>query len=208
VKRLLGALIVGTTGMAATAAGAGTASQMSGQYGPLTVIVSGDAVSGAFFSTRGEPDSSGIPPFSCIFLLKGTLHGDRAKIATWAPGDKGVIHGELTLGGDDATLQLETEQPGCDVEGDEMVDVPDTLSASVDDEHWIGVGMVSVDRAYLRRRPGASTRHCPYLINFDPVVILHRRPGWAEVTYLGGETPITGWVRRSDLAPGDPPGQR
>ena len=184
------------------------ASGMSGQYGPLTVIVSGNDVFGTFFDERGEPDSSGIPPFSCIFLMKGSMHGDTAKVVTWAPGNKDVIPGELTFDGDQLALKLDADQAGCDVDGDLMVDAPEPLPATGADRDWIGVGMVSVDRAYLRRQAGSSAAHRPYLITFDPVVILHRVAGWVQVTYLGGETPVTGWLRQSDLVSENPPRTR
>jgi hypothetical protein len=84
----------------------------SGQYGPLTIIVAGDTVTGTFFDGRGEPSSSGILPFTCIFMLKGQLRGTRARISTWALGDTSTIPGELTLDGGDVSLAFVLPHPG------------------------------------------------------------------------------------------------
>ena len=51
----------------------GAEANLSGEYGPLTVIVTGNTITGTFFDGRGKPGHSGIPPFTCIFLLKGRL---------------------------------------------------------------------------------------------------------------------------------------
>lgn len=192
-------------GVALTGLPAYGASVESGQYGPLTVVVTGDAVSGTFFDGRGEPGSSGVPPFTCIFRFKGRLDGVRAQIMTWAPGDATSIPGLLAFDGDAASLTLTRNQAGCDTAGDDMMRGPLTEPLFRRGAHWIGVGMVSVNRAALRPEPAASVRRTPYLIEFDPVVILERKGGWVRATYLGAESPVTGWLRQSDLAPDEPP---
>jgi hypothetical protein len=133
------------------------------------------------------------------------LHGMLAQIVTWVPGHSAAIPGELAFEGDEASLRLKSNQPGCGTVGDDMTGDPLTGSASARDERWIGVGMVSVERAVLRPRPGASGHRAPYIIRCDPVVILERGPGRLRVTFLVGETAVTCWLRQSDLAPRDPP---
>ncbi|HTJ63937.1 MAG TPA: hypothetical protein VL899_09010 [Alphaproteobacteria bacterium] len=188
------------TGIALPAA----ASDLSGEYGPLSVFIDGDRVTGTFFDARGEPDSSGVPPFTCIFLLKGKLDGTRASIVSWVPGDTATIPGELKFAGGQALLSLKENQAGCATTGDDMTGDPFTETLSTRADHWIGVGMVSARRAVLQPMPAASPRRKPYLVQYDPVVILERKPGWVRVVY-DGEKPVTGWLAQSDLAFDEPP---
>ena len=198
------ALIAIAAGLALPAA----ASDLTGEYGPLTVVVTGDQVSGTFFDGRGETDSSGVPPFTCIFFLKGKLDGAAAKVVTWVPGDPETIAGELKFEGGRVSLSLKDNPPGCAMTGDDMAREPFSDEQSNHGDGWIGVGMVSAKRAVVQPTPAASARRKPYLIQYDPVTILERQPGWVRVIYRGGGTPITGWLQQSDLASEEPPTQR
>ena len=122
------------------------------------------------------------------------------------PGGSAAIPGELAFDGNEASLTLRSKQPGCVTVGDDMTGDPHRQSASAHDAHWIGVGMVSVERAVLRPGPGASGHRTPYVVRYDPVVILERKPGSVRVTDRA-KTPVIGWLRQSDLAASDPPAQ-
>ncbi len=56
----------------------------SGRYGSLVLAVRGSSVSGVFADVRGG--INGMPSFSCIFLLRGTLSGParRSRLGTQA----------------------------------------------------------------------------------------------------------------------------
>jgi hypothetical protein len=82
-----------------------------------------------------------------------------------------------------------------------MAHAPLTELLSARGKNWIGVGMVSADRAVLRPTPAATSRRTPYLVHFDPMVILQRQRAWVQLTSLGGKTPVTGWLQKSDRAP-------
>jgi len=182
---------------------------ITSSYGPLILTVTGKTVVGTFFDGRGEPGVSGIPPFTCIFMLTGRIEGTRARIVTWTPGDKASIPGELVLDKSEASITLRDNQAGCDTAGDDMVSAPWTGTLTKTDPSWIGVAMVAADRAVLQPQPKNSVRRSPYLIRFDPVVILERHMEWVKVGYVTAERPVKGWLRRSELAPVDhPPGSK
>ncbi len=182
---------------------------VTNSYGPLLLTVTSKTVVGTFFDGRGEPGVSGVPAFTCIFMLSGQIEGSSAQIVTWTPGDKALIPGELVLGNGEASITLRDNQAGCEMAGDDMVSAPWTGSFIKTNPSWIGVGMVAADRAILRPIPADSTRQGPYLIRFDPVVILERQMEWVKVGYLAGERTMKGWLRRSELMLVDhPPGSR
>jgi len=178
---------------------AASPSVSSGQYAPLTLAVVGGNVSGVFSDRRGENGPGGAPQFTCAFLLHGTLEGDRANIASWTPGDGKRIAGELVFKGDAVTLQLQEDQPGCLMTSGDMVQKPYEVSRTMDGADWLGVALVSAHRAFIRTAPGAPASRKPYLVALDPVVILERAGEWTRVEYLGGETPVSGWLRTAEL---------
>jgi hypothetical protein len=172
---------------------------ISGQYAPLTLAVVGGNVSGAFSDGRGENGPGGAPQFTCAFLFRGTLEGDRATITSWTPGDGKRIAGELVFKGDAVTLQLQEDQPGCAMTSGDTVQMPYEVSRTMDGAGWLGVALVSARRASIRVAPGAPAPRKPYLVAFDPVVILERAGEWTRVAYLGGATPVSGWLRATEL---------
>ncbi len=172
----------------------------SGQYDALTLVVAGHQVSGAFSDHRGENGSGGAPQFTCAFLLHGTLDGDRAKVETWTPGDKRRIAGNLTFEGDDVVLQLQEHQAGCAATSGDMVRTPYKLSRTMDGAGWLGVALVSAQRAFIRAAPRGSISRRPYLVEFDPVAVLQRAGEWVRVAYPRGGSSVRGWLRTTELA--------
>ena len=180
-------------------------SARSGQYNALTLAVVDGAVTGTFFDARGSVGPGGAAQLSCVFLLRGRLEGDRAKIDTWAPGGKERIAGELVFKGNDVMIKLVKDQPGCGMTGDDMVSEFYKASGTMKGIGWIGVATVSVERAAFRPAPNAPAPRRPYIVENDPVVILARKGEWVRVTYIGGRKPVTGWLRRDELVSGRPP---
>lgn len=180
----------------------------SGLYDTLTLAVAGSTVSGAFFDQRGVPGPGGAPPFSCLFLLRGSRVGDIAQVATWVPGDVRSIPGELRFTTDGATLKLAGAHGGCGMTSGDMVARPYAVARGAEGADWREVGMVAAKRSVFHREPGIPAPHAPFVVRFDPIVILDRRADWVRARYLGGAQPLTGWLRATDLAPSEPPPAR
>ncbi|RIY01428.1 hypothetical protein D3218_08725 [Aureimonas flava] len=180
---------------------AGASKPLSGSYGPLALAVGDDgSVHGVFAERRVGNGSVDAPQFSCLFLLEGRLEGDSADVDTWVPGEVDRIGGELRLGAE-PTLRLEENHGGCLMTTGDMRDAPYDLLLDEPRADWIGAGLVTAERAILRPSPSdAPGSRRPYLVRFDPVAVLARRPGWIHVEYLeaaGGR--VTGWLREADV---------
>ncbi|WP_043759043.1 hypothetical protein [Methylobacterium sp. XJLW] len=179
----------------------------SGRYGSLVLAVRGSSVSGVFADVCGG--INGMPSFSCIFLLRGTLSGPRAALETWYPGEAERIAGTLTFTAEGAELRLVEDHGGCSMTTGGMVDKPYTLPREVQEgearpENWRGVGLVTARRAALRTELGQAPRRTPYLVADDAVVVLERREGWVRALYQGGKAPVVGWLPATDLAVEEP----
>ncbi|WP_243214770.1 MULTISPECIES: hypothetical protein [Methylobacterium] len=173
----------------------------SGSYDSLALAVSGDAVAGVFAEQRGAADA-GAPQFSCLFLLRGTVAGGRAKVETWFPGEPERIPGDLVFTPDGASLTLAEDHGGCAMTTGTMVGTPYTLSRSTGgpSADWIGVGLVTARRTAFRPEPGPAPARAPYLVRFDPVAVLETRDAWVRVRYRGEKAPVIGWLPAADLA--------
>jgi len=158
-------------------------------------------VAGVFAEGRGAADDGG-PPFLCLFLLRGTLAGDRARVETWVPGETQRIAGDLAFTPDGAALTLAADHGGCPMATGGMVGAPYALSRTggAAPAGWIGVALVTARRTALRPEPGPAPARAPYLVRFDPVAVLARRDGWVRARDLGKTAPVTGWLPAADLA--------
>lgn len=161
--------------------------------------MNGTAVSGVFAEARGQDGPGSAPPFSCVFLLRGTLTGDRAAVETWFPGAPERIGGDLVFKPDGADLKLQEDHGGCPMTTGSMVGQPLGLSRDEEGTGWLGVGLVTAKRAVLRATPEGPMPRAPYIVEHDPVVILERRDRWVRASYRGGSRPISGWLATSDL---------
>jgi hypothetical protein len=170
----------------------------SGQYDSLTVAVVDGAVSGTFYDARGLGPGGG-PQFTCIFMLRGKLDGDRAKIDTWAPGEKEHIAGELIFEKHGAKIKLTEDHGGCLATDGDMVHQFYKAIFEKEGTGWLGVAMVAAEQASFRPAPRARAPRKPYVIRYDPLVILARKGNWLRVSYLFGSKPVTGWMRRKEL---------
>jgi hypothetical protein len=171
----------------------------SGSYDALTLAVVDDAIGGTFYDARGR-GPGGEPQFTCIFMLRGKLDGNSAKIDTWVPGEKEHIAGELIFEEDDAKIKLTEDHGGCLATDGDMVHQFYKAIFEKEATGWLGVAMVSAARAPFRPAPGTPAPRKPYVVRYDPLVILARRGDWLRVRYLFGSKPITGWMRRKELA--------
>ncbi|XYD11907.1 hypothetical protein R1A27_32610 (plasmid) [Methylobacterium sp. NMS12] len=177
----------------------------SGHYDSLTLVVDDGALAGVFAESRGMPGPDGTPPFSCIFLLRGRLAGSQAAVETWFPGDAARIRGTLAFTPDGAALTLAEDHGGCPMTTGSMVGRPYILGRTAGTaQGWHGVGLVTSRRASLRRNPTSVLERQPYLIAYDPVVILERRGDWVRVRYDGREPPVSGWLPAADLSAVEP----
>jgi hypothetical protein len=160
-----------------------------------------DRVHGVFAEGRVGNGRQDSPQFSCLFLLAGRMDGNLARVTTWFPGEPERIGGTLRLG-TDAGLQLEENHGGCLMTSGDMKAAPYTLSLDEPREDWIGAGLVTAKRAVLRRKLDERSRQTrPYLVEFDAIAILERRPGWVRAEYLGAERgTVSGWLRDSEVA--------
>jgi hypothetical protein len=161
-------------------------------FDPATRIVSG-----YFEMQRGER-----PSFNCIFFLAGKLEAARAEIMTYFPETPtaDLIRGELMVESPKQfRVRLETEHGGCgNVEHFADKDQPAefTLGAAYP---WISIAVVRSDRAFFHDAPSASTRRRAYVVKGDGLGVRASEPGWLEVDYVGGEKPVSGWIRRVDV---------
>lgn len=197
----LGALIL------ACAVPSSASQPLSGSYGPLALTVSDDgAVHGVFAERRVGNGTPEAPQFGCLFLLAGRLEGEKAEVITWVPGDPERIAGELRLGAK-PSLQLEENHGGCLMETGDMMDAQYDLLLDERRDDRIGAGLVTAERAILHPSPAdAHGRKRPYLVRFDPVAVLARRPCWIHVEYLeAADGRVNGWLRETDVSLSIPP---
>lgn len=171
----------------------------SGIYGSLTLVVNGNTVSGVFDEQRGGGPIGG-PQFSCIFLLRGTLAGSRAAVETWFPGESERIPGELVFNSEGIALKLREDHGGCPMTTGSMAEQPYAMQRDEEGTGWAGVALVTAKRTSFRSAPGAPAPRAPYVVSFDPLVVLERQSDWVRVSYRGATKPITGWLPTSDLA--------
>ena len=181
------------------------APSLSGQYGPLLIVVQGDAVTGAFSETRVGNGTDAAPQFSCAFQLSGTLKGGKAQVVTWYPG-QAPIAGQLGLSSDGVSLKLKDDQPGCAMTEASMVD---QAWESVQDKAaptWIGTRLIATPKAVIRKTAEAKPGRTPYVVRDDAVAVLAIQGGAVEIAYPGPDKTITGWVNAGDLTSAAAPG--
>ncbi|KQT86863.1 hypothetical protein ASG48_17670 [Aurantimonas sp. Leaf443] len=158
-------------------------------------------VHGVFAERRVGNGTPEAPQFGCLFLLAGYLEGDRADVDTWLPGEVERIGGELRL---DAvpSLRLAENHGGCLMTTGDMKDEPYDLLLDELRDDWIDAGLVIAERTTLYPSPVDTPRRSrPYLVRFDPIAVLARRPGWIHVEYLEArDRPVTGWLPEADVS--------
>ena len=194
-------LVVFGFAVAAPALALASAPVTSGAYNDAMLIAYNPAtgqVSGYFDMTQDGP-----PAFACIFYLHGKLAGTSAAIATDFPAaPKEVIKGKLTLSDPKHfTILLKPDPGGC---GNlEPFDDP-SMPASFDlaSAHpWTQIVVVKSAKAYFYDAPGAAAHRKAYVVQGDGLGVRASRPGWVQVDYTGGDTPVSGWVKTTDLYP-------
>ncbi len=182
---------------------ASAAPSLSGQYGPLLIVVAGDTVTGAFAETRIGNGSDAAPQFSCAFLLSGSLKAGKAQVVTWYPGQP-AIAGQLSLSSDGVSLKLKDDQPGCAMTEARMVDQPWETTRDKAAPDWIGTRLVTAKKAVIRKTADARAGRTPYVVQDDAVAVLAVEGGAVEIAYPGPDKTITGWVSASDLTSPSP----
>jgi hypothetical protein len=185
--------------LAATAAEPGVVSgayddAMLVGYDPATKIVSG------YF----DMEQPGPPTISCIFYLRGTLAGAKAKVATYFPETPAddLIKGEMAL--QDTKhfqVRLPTEHGGC-ANLEPFADKDQPAGFQLGTAHpWTAIAVVKSARAYFWDTPTSATHRKGYLVKGDGVGVRGAQPGWIEVDYVGGDKTISGWLRQTDVYP-------
>jgi hypothetical protein len=194
-------LFIATALLLTAPAGVAAAPPASGEYNDAMLFAydaaSGE-VSGYFNMTQGE----GPPSFSCIFYLHGKLAGSTAAVDTYFPETpkSDLIKGKLTVtDGKDFKVVLPKEHGGCwNVE--HFADSSDPAKFDLAAAHpWTRVAVVKSAKAYFYDAPRATAHRKTYVVKGDGLGVRAGKSGWAEVDYTGGDKPISGWVKTSDL---------
>lgn len=199
--KLVGVLLLGLFAAAAHAAPPITAGSYADAmligYDPAT-----GAVTGYFDMQRGDP-----PMFSCVFYLTGKLSGSAAAIRTYFPQTPkdDLISGTLTLQHPKAfRVTLKSEHGGCaNVEAFADKDQPADFQLDAA-QAWTSVRVVKAPKAYFYPSPGAAAHGRAYLVGGDGVGVRAAQGGWLQVDYVGGDKPVSGWLKASDLYPAGP----
>lgn len=204
--RRLGLLaVLGLSSLAGSAQAQTSAMGQSGQYGPMTVGItgSGDRVTGYYESYTGWDETLEAPRFSCIFYFAGERDGDRYRITSWSPGQaQDTISGNLSfmaLGNQqELLLQLEADHGGCwNVQPFEGKGSKLSLSST---GNWTSIRIVANQRAYFHRQPSGATQQKSYVIAGDILKIYETRGGWVDAEF-GTDRTTRGWIKISDLQP-------
>jgi hypothetical protein len=176
----------------------------SGLYDSLLIGVDKEKgeLTGFYEDGTGWDEQLKAPKFSCIFYIYGKLQGDAYQITTWYPGEDKYIKGELKFvlreGRKEIDVKLVEEHGGCwNVQPFAEKGRPATMSLT---EHgdWIGVKVVSANKAFFHNGPDAQMKGRSYVVKNDPVRVLKIQPGWVEAEY-GGKKTVRGWIKESDL---------
>jgi Transposase domain (DUF772) len=142
----------------------------------------------------------------CIFYLTGELHGSSAHVSTYFPEGPAtdLIKGELVLETHQKfRVRLPSEHGGCwNVEhfADEDQPAQFTLQAS---PPWTSIAVAKRDKTYFFDTPASAPHRKAYLVKGDGVGVRTTQPGWLEVDFVGGDKPVSGWIRQSDVYPAD-----
>ncbi len=178
----------------------------SGLYGNLTLGVDGTAVTGAFSDARPGNGTEDAPQFSCLFVLRGELGSGAdgaTKVTVWSPPDTATTSGTLTFEKDAVKLRLAGDPAGCVATGDTFASQA-YEEPSVKDGKWTSVRLVSATTAEARQAPVNGSSAKARLSKGDVVVVYRRIGPWLEGEDLNAQRAVRGWLRESDLAPGQP----
>jgi hypothetical protein len=159
-------------------------------------------LSGYFDMQRGDP-----PMFSCIFYLTGKLSGSGATIRTYfpqTPKDE-LISGTLKLQNPKAfRVALKSEHGGC-ANVESFADKDQPADFQLDTAYpWTSVRVVKAAKAYFYPSPAAAAHGRAYIVQGDGVGVRAAQTGWLQVDYVGGDKPVSGWLKASDLYPAGP----
>jgi hypothetical protein len=182
------------------------AQPVSGRYGPLVLVVDGDRLSGVIGDMARGHGAEDAPQFMCRALVDGRLDGDghTAGLQAWLPDDPGRIPGTLSMEGADIRVRLAENPSGCAMVSNMTVEGQRWWMKEARPD-WVGVGLVTVDRAFLHSEPVDNAgREKSYLIEWDVVAVLERRAGWMHVEYIESDSSARGWIRSSDLVLSSP----
>lgn len=146
----------------------------------------------------GWDDELGIPRFSCVFYMEGTVSDSVCTISTYYPGDTSDwIQGKIQIINDSTlTIHLPEDHGGCwNVQhfADEPVRFIINKHAS-----WKQIGYVSANKAYFYGDASGNNKQKSYLLKNDFVCIDKITGGWALCTYYG-KINTSGWIRTVDL---------
>ena len=172
---------------------------ISGDYDSLLIGVdpATQIVTGYF------QDSTGAGQFSCIFYLAGKLHRPNTPIRTWFPETPAdVITGTLVREGRGKfRVALSNDHGGCwNVR--HFADKDQPAEFDLETAHpWISIAVVKSDKAWFFDTPGSVAHRKAYIVQGNGVGVRAIRGQWLQVDFVGGNKPIAGWIRKSDVYP-------
>ena len=181
-------------GVQAGAAWAGSAVLESGRYeGGLTLAVAPQDMG----RVTGQLAVEGA---DCRVYFHGLPKGEVFQLAVITPRDDFFVgYGELHVSydGDTPVVRLDIPSlPGCQKA---LPDLPQRKFRLQTRQPWLGVRLVQARRAHFHDEAHESTARKGYGIKWDAVALDRETPAFARVTYLGGKTAVTGWMRQEDL---------
>jgi len=154
-------------------------------------------VTGYYSSETGEGR------FSCIFYLAGQQVGAKAALSTYFPETPGeVIKGELAIEAHGQfRVRLASEHGGCwNVE--HFADQDQPADFNLDTAYpWTSIAVVRRYKAYFFDTPASAVDRKGYVVKGDGLGVRAARPGWLLVDFVGGDKPVSSWIRQSDVYP-------
>lgn len=177
-----------------------TMAVISGDYGdgmligvdPATRIVSG------YFQSETAGGR-----FSCIFYLTGKLRGPDIAITTYFPmTPTDMIEGVLVPeSGNKFIVRLADDHGGCwNVQ--HFADKTEPAEFYLQTAYpWIAIAVAKQKRAYFFDAPDRKTHRTAYIVQGDGVGVRAVRGQWLQVDFIGGNKPVSGWLRTSDVYP-------
>ena len=177
---------------------AGAANLSSGRYGAELALAVAPLDNGRLTGYFAVPNSP------CRFHMHGLPHGEIYRLAILTPGDGAfAAYGELRVAydGEVPVVSLDVPvPPNCQKAAP---DLPGRGFPLAQPRPWTGVRLVSSQRAHFHDEPHDSTVRKAYVVKWDAVAHDKETPAFAHAEFLGGKSPVVGWVRQEDLFPAD-----
>jgi hypothetical protein len=143
---------------------------------------------------------------NCSFFVSGKATSDEINIATW---NKEVFPGTLRAEKEGLKLKIAKgrEHPGCG-----LVLLPQIAEGLLLDQvynsKWVGLRVISSQRAYFYSGPDSSKKLRSFIVKGDVVGVLSENNEWLQVEYIGGKKTTKGWIHANETVKPAPPIQK